>query len=259
MSARRTLIIIVAVAIAAVAAVANVLYLNGVQDRANKHAKLLKVYVVAKDIPKGTAGETAIDQGFIKSSQIPETFRPATALSDISVIRGKVALTALATGEVIVDGQFVEPIAAQVTFSQRIPPGDVAVTFQFDPLKALGGVLVPGDKVDMIVPFSPTKPGTAPSGAVEPGGVETVFYQNVPILSIGGATAPTPGQTAAVSAPGGGTITLALPPNAIMRIMLIGAANITLALVPPDNQPTQIPSIDPSNLFAGGLTPVPTP
>ena len=255
MSARRTLIIIVAIVIAAVAAGANVLYLNGVQDRANKHAKLLKVYVVAKDIPKGTAGETAIDQGFIKTGSIPEQFRPATALSDISVIRGKVALTALASGEVVVDGQFVEPIAAQVTFSQRIPPGDVAVTFSFDPLKAVGGLLVPGDKVDMIVPFTPTPPGKAATGAILPGGVETVFFQNVPILAIGSATAPTPGQTAAVSAPGGGTITLALPPQAIMRILLIGAGNITLALVPPDNQPTTIPSIDPSNLFAGGLTP----
>ena len=71
MTPRRTVIIIVAIAIAAVAAVANILYLNGVQDRANNHARLLKVYVVNKDIAKGTAGETAISQGYIKSATFP--------------------------------------------------------------------------------------------------------------------------------------------------------------------------------------------
>jgi Flp pilus assembly protein CpaB len=141
-----------------------------------------------------------------------------------------------------------------VTFSQRIPAGSIAVSFSFDALREVDGLLVPGDQVDMIVPLSPTKPGVAPPGAVVPNGVETVFMQNVPILAIGAATAPQPGQTTAVTA-GSGVITLALPPTVIERMLLIGSGNITLALVPPDNQPSVIPSVDPSNVFAGGLTP----
>jgi len=47
-SSRRTVIVIVAVVIAALAGVATYSYLSTVQDRANKHAKLVKVFVVKK-------------------------------------------------------------------------------------------------------------------------------------------------------------------------------------------------------------------
>jgi pilus assembly protein CpaB len=259
-SPRRTLIIIVAIVIAAVAAVANVLYLNSVQDRANKHAKLLRVFVVARDIPKGTTGETAISGGLVKSGDIPEQFRPATALTDINQVRGKVALTSLASGQVIVDGQFVEPVAAQVTFSQRIPAGQVAVSMAVDALHAVDNLLVPGDKVDMIVPCSPTKPAPGPAGSIGPTGVETFFWQNVTILAIGSAAAPTPGQTQAVTNPGSGVMTFALPPISAERLLLAQTICVpTLALVPPDNQPTPIPTVDPGNFWGQGLTPYSQP
>ena len=255
MTPRRTVIIIVAIAIAAVAAVANILYLNGVQDRANNHARLLKVYVVNKDIAKGTAGETAISQGYIKSGNIPSQYRPATALTDINQIKGKVALTDLATGQVIVDGQFVEPVAAQVTFSQRIPAGQVAVSMAVDSLHAVDNFLVPGDKVDMIVPCAPTKPTPAPAGSISPTGVQTFYWQNVTILAIGSATAPQPGQTQAVTNPGAGVYTFSLPPAAAQRLlMLAGSCAPTFALVPPDNQPAQIPPMDPGTFWNTGLT-----
>lgn len=255
MSPRRTLIIIVAIVIAAIAAVANVLYLNSVQDRANNHAKLLKVFVVARDIPKGTTGETAIAQGLVKSGSIPERFRPATALTDINQIRGKVALTTLAAGMVVVDGQFVEPRTAQVTFSQRIPAGQVAISVTFDTVHAVDGLLVPGDKVDMIIPFEPNRQGAAPAGSATPGGQESILYQNVTILAIGSTTAPQAGETQAVSNPGGGAFTFALPPQAAERLLMVGSGSIYLALVPPDNQPTPIPPVDAGNFWPPGLTP----
>jgi pilus assembly protein CpaB len=252
------MIIILAVVIAAVAAVANVLYLNSAQDRANSHAKLLKVFVVGSSIPKGTDGATAITQGMVKTGNIPAQYRPATALSDINQIKGKVALTTLSAGQVVVDGQFVDPVNAQVTFSQRIPAGLVAVSVAFDALHAVDNFLVPGDKVDMIIPCSPTKPAAAPSGSLTPPGVETFFWQNITILAIGGTTAPTPGQTAAVANPGSGVFTFAMPPASAARLLLVAqcpGGGPTLALVPPDNQPTQIPTVDPGSFWGGGLTP----
>jgi pilus assembly protein CpaB len=250
------LIIIVAIAIAGVVAAANVLYLNGVQDRANKHAKLLKVFVVAKAIPKGEAGETAIGQGLVKTGEIPERFRPSTALTDINVIRGKVSLTDLAPGQVIVDGQFVEPRTAQVTFSQRIPAGQVAVAITIDTIHAVDNLLVPGDKVDMIVTGSPTKPTAAPPGSAgTPGTVLSFYWQNVSILSIGTTTAPQPGETQQVANPGGGVFIFALPPLSAERLLVASAQGLTLALVPPDNQPTPLPSLEPGNYWPPNLTP----
>ena len=126
MAARRTVILIAAVVVAAIAAVAVYSYLTTVQDRANKDAKLVKVFVVKKDITKGLPGEQALDQGFIKPDKINVKFRAATALTDVNVIRGRVALTNLAANQVVVDGQFVDPKVATLSSAQRIPTGNVA-------------------------------------------------------------------------------------------------------------------------------------
>ena len=67
------------------------------------------------------------------------------------MIRGKVALTKLSAGQIVVDGMFVEPRVAQVTAAQRIPAGQVAVTVSVDQVAGVAGLLVPGDKVNIMV------------------------------------------------------------------------------------------------------------
>jgi pilus assembly protein CpaB len=239
-SSRRTVIVIVAVVIAALAGIATYSYLNTVQDRANKHAKLVKVFVVKKDIQKGFPGDQAVSQGFVKSDEIPQKFRPATAVTDLNTIKGKVALTTLSANQVLVEGQFVDPRVEQITFSQRIPAGQVAITLNYDQVHAVAGLLVPGDKVDMII----TDPR---DGQIK------FMFQNVNILAIGAQAAPQAGETQQVT-PGAGLITFAVPPLAAEKLVLAGAS-ATLVLVPPDNQPTVIPPVNATNLLQGPLTP----
>jgi pilus assembly protein CpaB len=235
------MILIVAVAVAAVAAVVTYGWLNGVQDRAYDDAKLVRVFKVTKDIEKGTDGAQAIQSEAIKSDRAPQEFRPANALTDVNVIRGRVALTKLSAGQILVDGMFVDPRVAQVTASQRIPPGQVAVTISVDQVRGVAGLLVPGDLVDVMVPNGP---------AIQ------MLFQNVKILFIGTTAAPEAGETQAVAPATSNLITFAVPPVAAQK--LVQAANgggIYLALVPPDNQPAPVPPVNPGNLFTGGLTP----
>ena len=245
MSARRTVILIVAIVLGAVAAFATYSWLNGVQDRAYADSKLVKVFRVSKDIEKGVAGEQALSQEAIKSDDAPQEFRPATALTDINAIRGKVALTKLSAGQIVVDGMFVDPRVAQVTAAQRIPAGQVAVTVSVDQVKAVGGLLVAGDKVNILV--------------ATPDGGQRFLYQNVNIIQIGDVAAPQAGETQAVAAPTGssGLITFAVPPAAAERIVLATStgSGLYLTLVPPDNRPVPIPPVNPGNLFQTGLTP----
>lgn len=240
MGSRRTVIVIAAVVIAVIAGVAMFSYLSTVQERANDDAKLVKVYKVAKDIPKGFPGDQAISESYVKSDQIPAKFRPVTSVTDLNTIKGKVALTALSANQVLVDGQFVDPRVEQITFSQRIPAGQVAISLQFDQVKGVANLLVPGDKVNMIV--------TDPKD-----GSKRFLFQNVNIIAIGSTAAPQPGETAPVEA-GGGLITFAVPPLAAEKLALVGA-DVYLTLVPPDNQPVQVPPVNQDNLFQGGLTP----
>jgi pilus assembly protein CpaB len=234
-------ILIVAVVVALVAAGAIYSYLNSVQDRAYNNAKLVKVFRVEKDINKGLPGEQAIDQEYVKSGDIPQKYRPTTALTDINAIRGKVALNNLSTGQIVVDGMFVEPRAATVSFAQRIPPGQVAVTISVDTVRGVAGLIVPGDQVNIMA--------QAQDG-------QRYLFQNVNVLAIGNTPAPQPGDTTATTAPsvgGGGLMTFAVPPLAAAKISV--ASGIYLTLVPPGNQPIAVPPVNPGNLFTGPLTP----
>jgi pilus assembly protein CpaB len=233
-------ILVVAVVVAAVAAFATYAWLSGVQDRAYKDAKLVRVYKVTKDIEKGVAGDQALESESIRADKAPEEFRPATALTDVNVIRGKVALTKLAAGQVLVDGMFVDPRVAQVTAAQRIPAGQVAVTISVDQVRGVAGLLVPGDKVDMMVANGPNL---------------QMLFQNVNILFIGTSAAPEAGETQAVAPASSNLITFAVPAFAAQKIVQAANTGIYLVLVPPDNQPTPVPPATPGNLFTGGLTP----
>ena len=241
MTPRRTVILVVAIVVAAVAAFATYAWLNGVQDRAYDDAKLVRVYKVAKDIEKGTGGEQALESESIRADEAPEEFRPATALTDINVIRGKVALTRLAAGQVVVDGMFVEPRVAQVTAARRIEPGRVAVTISADQVTGVAGLIVPGDRVNIM--------------ANTPTGIQMLF-QNVEILFIGTTAAPEAGETQAVAATTSNLITFSVPPLAAEKIVqATKSGGIYLTLVPPDNQPVPVPPVNAGNLFTGGLTP----
>jgi Flp pilus assembly protein CpaB len=256
---RRLFILIAAIVIAAVAGFATVRYLQTVQDRANKGAKLDTVFEIKKPILKGTTGQKALTDGAIGTTRIQHKFRPDTTLTDTKGITQLVALYDLPKNQVLVDGLFVKPSVAQVTFSQNIHKGMVAVTVSIGGIQAVGNNLVPGDLVDMMVsinsvPLAGT-PAISTPGAAQVNTNERLLYQNVRILAIGSQLAPTAGSTQAAT-PGGGEITFEVPALAAEKIVL-AAANSTngiyLLLVNQQNQATVIPPADAGNLLKGPL------
>jgi pilus assembly protein CpaB len=241
---RRTTVLVVALLIGALAAFFAYGYVNSVQDKAYKGARLVRVFVVKKDVEKNLGGDQALEKGLIQADSIPEKFRPGSALTDKNVIKGKVALTKLTAGQVLVDGMFVDPRVAQVTAAKRIPAGQVAVTITVDTVHGVAGLVVPGDKVNIM--------GQGPDG-------QHTIYQNVDVLFIGGTAAPEAGSTQAVVNPGSNLITLAVPQDAAQKLIFLASIQpdkmLYLTLVPPDNQPTNVGPTNNGNLFTGGRTP----
>jgi Flp pilus assembly protein CpaB len=257
MQSRRIVILVVSAVLGLVAALAMWSYLQGTQDRANDGAKLVQVYVVKQDIVKGMPGERAIAEGYIVTDRTQTRFRPANALTTLDAIKGKVALLPLSANQILVDGLFVDPRVSQVTNSQRIEPGRVAVSVSLDSVKAVAGLLVPGDRVDILSKrklrvdqfnAEQTKYGFKPNTEIE--GIQ-VLYQNVEILFIGSVAAPQAGETQAVAAPAGGLITFSVPVEAAERIVLASTteAGLYLTLLPPNNQALPIPPVGLHNIF----------
>jgi len=261
MGARRTLILIVAIAVGTVSALSAVLYLNSAQARADGNAKLIRVYKVTKRIPKNTTGDAAISANLIAVDAIPKRFYPPSAVTDLNAIKGKVAPLDLAPGQVLVDNEFVEPRVAQTSFSTtNVPSGEVAITVNIDQVRAVAGLVVPGDKVDLIGQFGNTKDTAGAAAAPSSGPYEHFFYQNVNVVAIGQSAAPKQGDTQGTTNPGSGMYTFAVPPEAAERIILASQSNdLYLALVPPDNPPTQIAPVKSADVDnPPSLTPYPS-
>ena len=152
MSSRRTLILVGAIVIGVIAALLIYNYVQGIDDRANNNAKLVDVYVAKSDIARGTAGEQAASSKAIDKSQIPQQFKPATAITTTDQLAKKVALFDIPANSVIVDGMFVDPATSQITFRERLTNKNyVAVSISTDTVHGVAGFLVAGDEVNIAV------------------------------------------------------------------------------------------------------------
>ena len=241
MGSKRTLLVVVAVFLAATAGLSATLYLNAQKTKYQESGKLVTVYVANAQIPAGTTGEQAISAGYIKQDQIPLKNRPETALtlaSQLDTIKNKVALVDLNRKDIISQSSFVDASVAQKTGASRLDPTMTAVSVSVDQVKAVGGNLTPGDRVNII---AKSQGPDGPDINTEPDNVYTTVLQRVRILYIGNQAALAPGEQppkdasgAPIAAPAtSGTITFEVPPAMAVRIVSLAAADggIYLTLV----------------------------
>lgn len=247
MTNRRTVLIVVAVALSLVAAGATWQYLSGVNDRAFKNAQMVTYYVANRDIERGYPGDKALKDGLIVKSRIPRKFYPAKAVNDLKSLNGQVAVSNIAAGLPIVQGDFADPRVAVVSFAQRIPKGMQAVTVSVDQVKGVAGLIVPGDHVNLLVTLDDKT---------------QYVLQNLEVLAVGQNAVLQPGETstsAAGHAPvatsnavqNTGLITFSVPSVSAAKIVYAaGTGSIYLTLVPPDFTPSPVPAINRGNLFS---------
>jgi pilus assembly protein CpaB len=254
-SSRRTLILIAAALVGAIAAYALFTYIGGIEDEANENAERVEIFKIVQDIPKGTFGDEAFLQGFIEKDVIAKEYRPSTAITNESQIDGLVAISDLAANQVVVTDQFVDQASSLSTFSSLLKNNEVAVTISIDQIRGVAGLLVPGDFVNLMV--------TVPSGTVDGEGGTTgeggevytqparALYQKVQILAVGQTRKLEPGETADTNPDGtpaaaatSGLITFVVPAEAAQQIASVEAASIYLTLVAKDYQPTALAPLD---------------
>jgi Flp pilus assembly protein CpaB len=269
-------ILIVAVAVGAVAAFGLWNYIRNVEGSVYDNAEPETVWVVTQTIAKGTTAEQALNQQLIAQTEIPASFRPATAIVDpLTELAGLVAVTDLPANATLVTGNFVAPSVVTSGITDRLEErGLVTVTFNVDQVKGAAYLAEPGDFVNVLSlkglndsgSEEAAAEGAASLGVLDLGGgvvasdvdgsasydfIVRYLYQGAEVLAIDKELTPDLGETedeeAAPVARNGGLITLAVPPNAVQMILGVGMENLYLSLIPKNYEPVPLPPLDYSN------------
>ena len=286
MNSRRTVILIVAVVVGALAAVGLLNYVKNAESTAGQEAAPVQMWVVKQVIPKGTPIETAIEGQLIGLDETAAKYRPATAVVDPATeLAGLVAVTDLPVNMPVLTGSFVSPNIVNTGITDRLEErGLVTVTFTVDQARGAAYLIEPGDFVNVMAerewdtPFFEEDPPiemTAAAVAELAAELEAsdttrpiltdlypvdsrVVYQKAEVLAIGTSLVPDLGQTAAEAEQDDGDainqslVTLAVPPEAVQVILNVGRSNLYLSLVPDDYEPRPLPPLDPTTQVLPG-------
>jgi Flp pilus assembly protein CpaB len=274
-SSRRTLILIAAIVIGALAAFLVYGYVNGVQDKAYDDAARLNVYVVKQTIKKGTYGEEATAAKLIVKDQIPKKFYPPNAIQDPADIGGKVAVNDLAVNQVVTTDMFADPATVSSSFSDRLEKindeDQVAITISVDQIHGVAGLLQPGDYVNVLLTDAAGRVGDSGSGGSGGNGGSggsnsplafnaRYLFQKVQILAIDKTPVAQAGEVSASqqdssnsdssssatdqTITNSGLLTLIMPAKAAQYIASADPAQIYLTLVSRDYKPKPQGQID---------------
>lgn|GEM_PF-1955404 len=257
---------LVILAIAAVVAVASgfglVQYVAGAEDRAEDRVQAVPVLVTTGNVPAGTPFETAFADGRIVQSTTLAATRPATAIVDPAALNGLVADVALLSGQTVVAGAFVDPASQRVgsgppTFADDLPPGTVAVSFEASGAAAVGNLISPGDRVNLLL----SVPNAAVLGLPDSGGPAIVHvFQDLEIIAIGSAVRPPEGADEPVTNPGASTYTVAVAPRDAARLLhLTRQFEVLLALIGPGVEPSEQLPVGTLDALPDSLTPTADP
>lgn len=188
------------------------------------------VVVAATDISAGMP----LSEDNITTQAVPAQFLPANPLlsEDINIYVGQPVAQDIEAGSMILTSDFAVAEVAR-TLSARVPSQERALTVPVDAVAGVGGLLQPGDRVDIL--------GTFPVGQrdeliPEASGGESIGYvtmsllQNVTLLAVGQRIADV-AEGAQPGAGGYGHVTMAMTPDeAELMVIAQTRGDLTLLL-----------------------------
>lgn len=174
---KRTLVLAVALILAAVSAFSVWQYLSGIEDDVRQDIDEVRVYRATEFIETGTQGADA-QILIVESIALKEVVEPpdgtetnilclgekargdeepdptvcAEQPSDLdALLDGSVAAGPISSGQLITTDMFIEPaLLNSKSLSESIPQGKVALSFRPAEDSAVGGFIRPGDKVNLL-------------------------------------------------------------------------------------------------------------
>ncbi len=283
MNSRRTIILVVAIAMAGLAAMGLLIYVRGIEDNVYAGRELVSVWVAEGEIPLGASGSDLEQRGLIVEKQIPAEFAPDRRIvAPSEEIVGLVAVNNIPAEQTIVKGMFAAPAIVQTGVTDRLEertsdPEDArrkemtTFTFTVGQADGVAGLIEPGDYVNIMTTYSVGAPAAAETavdeadleaGAVEdPEGITResgiyksdvrFVYQKAEVLAVDSRLPATVDSAEdEATATSSGLITLAVPPDVARTLYAIN--DFYLTLVSPDYEPWPIPPLDLNDEFLPG-------
>ncbi len=192
---------------------------------------MVPVVVARQDIP----ARTVITEGLLTVKQIPSSLRLATAYTDAKTLVNKVAKDQISAGEQVVAAR-VAADPREIGFTGSVPPGMRAVSIQVSEVVDIGGLIQPGDTVDVVGVFQVWDGVNGADSFGKPEWdkpkhlVTTTLVQSATVLAIAqssqnGASQPASGKASAGKAQADAkTVTLAVSPQDAERLALADTA-----------------------------------
>jgi pilus assembly protein CpaB len=178
--ARRTVLLVAAILVAALGTVLVSLYVHNVDQNSLAKQKPVEVLIAKKIIPAGTTGAAAAAQGALEKTRLPSDAVSSSALSDMSSVLNLVTNSPIFPGEQILKAKFGKP--GDSTALTLPDPGTIAVSVSIGAPARVNGFVVPGSHVTVFITVK---------------GATTVLLPDAKVIAVGNRTlVPSSGQNA---------------------------------------------------------------
>lgn len=240
---KRVIAIVVAIVLAAVATLALLSYVQGVEADAEAQTQPVEVFVAKDAIPAGTAAQAAIGAGLIGKHSVPKGTVLDGAIGSLEQIDGKVATVNILKGEQILAPRFA--LTQQAAGFAEIPEEHQAMAVAVELVPGVAGRINVGDHVSAIAEIHP-------DGQPEP----TVKYlvQDIEVLALGRQvrSVTEQGQETTRTAHSETELvaTLAVEPQEAEKLALaVWQGKVYLTLLPEGQEPVSTPGRTKSDVF----------
>lgn len=224
MARRSNVIVILGIAVFAIGAAATYFLVKDNGGSSASGSGGTPVLVATQNIPAGTTGAIAIQNGLVKAKNVDPGSKPATALIDSSQLTGRTTTAGVPEGSVLTDELF--PTTQTSVGTVKIPPGLTALAVQMSNVPGVAGYVGANDHIDI---YGLLKPGGPTGGAAH------LILQNIEVLSVNGTT-----STASPGLPGAADRVFLLAvstPQAEQLSYLTSFESLYFSLVPKDQAP----------------------
>lgn len=108
------------------------------------------ILVATRDILE----DVTISKDMVEPVSIPSQFIQPYAVSSLEQVVGKITAVPIARGEQVMTTKLVTEKRGTQSLSVRTPSGKRAITISVDPISGVGGLITPGDRVDVLGTFN---------------------------------------------------------------------------------------------------------